>query len=28
MNHGITFYVDLRPDGILFQEKINFSFYS
>ena len=29
MNHdGVTFYVNLRPDGILFQEKINFSFYS
>jgi len=28
MNHdGVTFYVNLRPDRILFK-KINFSFYS
>ena len=28
MNHdGVTFYVNLRPDGILLK-KINFSFYS
>lgn len=26
MNHGITFYVNLRPDGNSVSETINFSF--